>query len=296
MGKVPSWIHHYTGALRGAGIVMDYGRRADGLPVHEGNVPDWSAPVFVLQDPFDVYATPELWEEAMALARARLLALPFDIFAIEVRGPVVDPEHGIDGEDHSIILVGSSRVGTTRGPDMAPIVFLSVVQTDPSRPQEWVGGFGAAVCDLEEAAATGVLNVRADIARTTVDMDASNAILGEVVRLVFGFLALLGTPVVERERVEAPAKLNKARAAKGKAPLRAHEVVTLRLPKVRSEPGGREAGEGGRSRARPSPHWRRGHLREYKPGKFTRIPITVVACEDGKAPPQAPRFDVKTRS
>jgi hypothetical protein len=81
---------------------------------------------------------------------------------------------------------------------------------------------------------------------------------------------------VQQHKVEAPAKLNKARAKKNKLPLPDYHVLKVDGTLWDQNPSAKTGdGPGYRS------HYRRGHRREFKPGKFTWVTQAMV---HGKQP------------
>lgn len=81
---------------------------------------------------------------------------------------------------------------------------------------------------------------------------------------------------VEAHKIIAPAKLNKARALRKKAPLPDYHVLRVDGHLWDQNP---TAGSGDSHGVRS--HFRRGHRREYKPGKYTWVTQTMV---QGSAP------------
>lgn len=83
------------------------------------------------------------------------------------------------------------------------------------------------------------------------------------------FLAVLGCQNVEKVEHRPDVALAKARAKKGKPPLFSYWTLVLR--------GKNERGEYmGGTHASPRAHLRRGHIREYAPGKTTWVQASVV--------------------
>lgn len=122
--------------------------------------------------------------------------------------------------------------------------------------------------------------------------DAVTKNMKTAVSLLMTFIGLLNTPAVESEVHEAPAKLNKARAKRGRIEVPTYTAITLRLPK--RKPGERE-GTSQSGRASPRAHWRAGHHREYRPGKYAVIPPLLIAWT-GEGEPPTPKYNVITRT
>lgn len=107
-----------------------------------------------------------------------------------------------------------------------------------------------------------------------------------------GYLAMLMSKGIETKYEPAPAKLNKARIARKKPPIKDRYVVTINFgTNVR-----RDHENGAHERASPRPHWRRGHFRTYERdgGEARTIPIppTLVAVRDD-SPVAKPVYQAK---
>lgn len=90
-------------------------------------------------------------------------------------------------------------------------------------------------------------------------------------RRILAVNALLRCKNIKTELVEPPKRLNDARRKARKVPFARYHVLTL--SPERATIGGEATG---RFHAAPCFHWRRGHIREYKPGMFTYISATTV--------------------
>ncbi len=88
----------------------------------------------------------------------------------------------------------------------------------------------------------------------------------QVVRNLFPFLSALNCSNVKRVEHPVPDKLQKARRKRGKMPLFSYWTLELDLSREESH-----SGLGGGSHASPRFHLRRGHARQYAPGKWTWI-------------------------
>ncbi len=102
---------------------------------------------------------------------------------------------------------------------------------------------------------------------------------------VKALIGALATPQAIRTEEPAPAKLNKARLAKGKPPI--STVIKIDVRASRQAAAQRKS-EGGWS---VKPHWRRGHLRHLANGKIVPIPPCCVNMEDGV--PVKPEYVVR---
>lgn len=107
-------------------------------------------------------------------------------------------------------------------------------------------------------------------------LDHHTIVAGEVGFLTY-LLLMLSSKTTEFRQVAAPEKLNRRRAAKGKAPIPEHRVVSIiphgALKEYRAQE--REMREG-RSRASPRIHWRRSHLRQLASGKKVVVARSLV--------------------
>jgi hypothetical protein len=90
--------------------------------------------------------------------------------------------------------------------------------------------------------------------------------------LIYGFLGLLSSGMAHVERVVPDAKLQRARARRGKPPLVEHNVVTVR-------PSARADHEGGEAPGRRL-HWRRGHVRRYQSGRVAVVRPHLVGTRE----------------
>lgn len=91
------------------------------------------------------------------------------------------------------------------------------------------------------------------------------------------FMMTVNCENVKRERIEAPAKLNKKRAASGKAPFSSYWVLDVFKESYESGPAS------GGSHASPRRHFRRGHIRRLASGKSTFVRHTMVGAGDAGA-------------
>ncbi|NSX94442.1 hypothetical protein [Agrobacterium tumefaciens] len=88
--------------------------------------------------------------------------------------------------------------------------------------------------------------------------------------------AVLNCENVATKDIEAPAKLNKARIAKGKQPFFSYKILALTADRVVA--GG--AGDGTGTHASPRLHLRRGHLRRL-PDKTIWVRATMIGASSG---------------
>jgi hypothetical protein len=103
-------------------------------------------------------------------------------------------------------------------------------------------------------------------------LDTCGAFMG----VITSFLAALACVNVIPVETLAPAKLNKKRVKRGKKPILSH--WTLVIKNKNSTVGA--VGDG--THASPRLHLRRGHIREFSPGKYTWVqPCVVGTNKDG---------------
>jgi hypothetical protein len=84
------------------------------------------------------------------------------------------------------------------------------------------------------------------------------------------FMMTINCENVKRDRVEAPAKLNKKRAASGKVPMFSYWILDVFKEQFAAQPA-----QGG-AHASPRFHFRRGHIRRLASGKTTYVRHTTV--------------------
>jgi hypothetical protein len=90
------------------------------------------------------------------------------------------------------------------------------------------------------------------------------------------FLSALNCSNVKRVEHKPEPKLQKARQKRGKQPLYSYWTLQLTIPKSREE-----TEQLGGTHASPRVHLRRGHARQYAPGKFTWVQECVVGTGKG---------------
>lgn len=98
-------------------------------------------------------------------------------------------------------------------------------------------------------------------------------------QLAMGWPILLMSKDVEAVKLEAPHRLNRAREARGKLPIRERFIVRIR-PEARERQ--RLAAEG--FRTSPKMHWRRGHFRKVSENLVVPVAPTIVNAEPGSKP------------
>lgn len=117
-----------------------------------------------------------------------------------------------------------------------------------------------------------------DVGRSPNDDDEK--IIWGVVGAVFDLTGLLMSHGVRINIERAPERLNKARLAKGRVPVRERRVVIIRTQDLH----GKHVAAGTDKRASPTPHWRRAHVQRRPSGKVVMIPPTIVGAKDDHIP------------
>lgn len=108
------------------------------------------------------------------------------------------------------------------------------------------------------------------------DQDAALARLAldlhDECRTAIGFCLTINASNIKRQRIEAPAKLNKKRLSSGKTPFYDAWILDLGA----AQPGGRGDSDGASGRAGPRMHLRRGHIRRLGPDRITFVRTAAV--------------------
>lgn len=111
------------------------------------------------------------------------------------------------------------------------------------------------------------------------DDDYAGAI-DRVINFTMGATSLLLSKEIATDVVEAPAKVNKERARKGRLPVRERRVIRVR-PEYKAAHA--LSAEGFGERASPRMHWRRGHFRRVREDMVIPIaPMLINANEAAK--------------
>jgi hypothetical protein len=132
-------------------------------------------------------------------------------------------------------------------------------------------------------------------------LDRGTQVKGEA-GLLHYLLVMLVSRTTETTPVEAPVKLNKQRAQKGRSPIPPSRVVSI-IPKgiaaqIRRDDHSGERGEGGTIRSSPRLHWRRSHLRTTASGKTIPVARALVgykAADGREFVPHEYRVDLQER-
>jgi len=118
-----------------------------------------------------------------------------------------------------------------------------------------------------------MLSMIAAIGNIPINEEQTEELIGIHNNTLGAMQALLSARGVDVVKEEAPARLNKARIAKGRTPLYDHHVV--KLGGISS--GGKVIGVG-MERASPRKHWRRGHVRVLRRGEDNELKTVIPAC------------------
>jgi hypothetical protein len=104
--------------------------------------------------------------------------------------------------------------------------------------------------------------------------DEHNEFMLSIARLMWVFLSALNCINVSRVEHKPDPKLVKARCKRGRRPLYSYWTLQLDLDRERSEPSA-----GGGSHSSPRLHLRRGHARQFVPGKWCWVQPHVVGSK-----------------
>lgn len=109
------------------------------------------------------------------------------------------------------------------------------------------------------------------------------------------YTVMLMSKGIETSLTPAPAKLNDARAKKGKPPIGDRYVVTIQPEHARRimQDDGTEADITGHLRKTPRAHWRRGHFRTLNTGAV--IPVAPAIINAGEFRVPKPTYQLPTR-
>lgn len=109
----------------------------------------------------------------------------------------------------------------------------------------------------------------------------------KVISFVLGGTALMMSKDVETTTIPAPTKLNKARARKGRLPIKESRVIKIRAHARERQESAR------RDFTSRKMHWRRGHFRKIREDFIVPVAPTIVGARDG-AIPQPKTYEVTT--
>lgn len=167
------------------------------------------------------------------------------------------PEFKGTSSDNTIMVVGCCEVedGFWTFMPSAAILNPSTVDVDPD-----TGLFTIVPAPFIEEAYN----------RPTYTFEEKIFDIGDEATAAIEFMMTINCENVKRERIEAPAKLNKKREASGKPPFSSYWM--LDVFKEQSAPGAPQGG----SHASPRRHFRRGHIRRLASGKSTFVRHTMV--------------------
>lgn len=184
---------------------------------------------------------------------------------------------------------------------VAPKGVVHIVATvNAHDPIEIIYSIGARGLWISDLSAIRLRSGRTEVALTRdarldplqmANLEGRTRVVNDVVKTLLAALAVRGA---EAEAVEAPVALNKARAKKGRPPIREYTAVrSLTLPRPAPVPAERRGG----THASPVPHHRSGCSFVRRDGRvISRRPTVVNAhlLAPGQVPP-APRVSVSMR-
>jgi hypothetical protein len=300
--KFQEYAHHLFDAIRRGRILMGTPddttemRARDELLAY---LPEMEKiPLYVLRE-----TTTETFDKTLfeyghdRLAQGRI-RLPFErmMFQFQVSG-FVDPEDPAKPLPDDIWIV----VATTEA-SMPSVRKGSNLWNEIGRGDEnsfWVSLFATSINDLGEWFEPPIM-VRAshgrlqsfyqhnpDNERDPLARWAENAV--DAAGYVVCVLAMMESPSIELEAVKIPKQVNRGRSLLKRSRIPDHTVI--RLPKIVYAHDGEHQGG---THKRPRCHWRRPHRREYKPGEWADIPLTLVARREGEPLPPPPVVEIIT--
>lgn len=217
------------------------------------------ANVPVDRDGRDGIDLPGVTEDERAMFNEGLLPLPFETCWFEIDAPA--------GETFSYLIQE-----TDAGYRATPFRLVTRLDAAMFAGESW----------LVSRCPDGIPNINVDdqfggahlmaqhCAELGFTVKSEQAIRGEVGMINY-LLVMLNSKTTQITRYEAPAKLNKARAKKGRAPLPEHRVVTIVPNRIASDIRREYGDSAGPLRNSPRLHWRRSHIRTLPGGD--KIPI-----------------------
>lgn len=288
--KFECHVHHLFDAIRKEQVFGGFSSetRAEWRRRLRQNLPEMERmPVFVVRDAAD-----EVFDgEMMALARQAWaegrVSLPYPRLFIQIQVPNMVDDDGSPVSDAIWIM---HLVLNPEGGFLEALLFLS----DIGDSREW-GVAPVSACLYPGSGAIEIaLEVPEDPDRLT--HPAVSSLLGDILRdagaglcAAVAVLLMLDSPAVEIRAVKVPKEINRGRRIMKRSPVPDHTV--LRLPRIAYVDS-----DGTGTHKRPRMHWRRPHRREFRPGQFTNIPLTLVARQADAPVPPAPMVEIVTRS
>lgn len=301
--KFQEYAHHLFDAVRKRRVVMcmrnveQEHRARDNLASF---VPDLERlPLYVLREPANETLDTGLLEIASERLQQGRIKLPFDRMLVQLTyTDTYDPSDRSRVTPDDVYIVMATREDVMVDTPDQRAFFERVGRGDDAA--FWVQIFETSFEELDMWLQPPLL-VRVsdgrlhcyqfgDFAGSDEQLDQLSNVVTDAAGYLCAILTLLDSPSVELEAVRIPKEINRGRSLIKKSRIPDHTII--RLPKIAyTSPAGED--QGGTHR-RPRSHWRRPHDREFKPGKFTHIPLTLVAKKEGEPPPPPPIVEIVT--
>ena len=201
----------------------------------------------------------EMWDKG-------LFRLPAEVVMFTWRGErenALVASMGSDREDSLVwFVVGRAACGNEMLPNI-PFVFASTTETD-----------------VHWRLLSRVTNAARDARTTEIDDKLRQSFC-----IMSAFTVMLMSKDVDQQIFPASAKLNKARAAKGKPAINERRVIRIKAEHRRAYAHAASEHAAGRS---PVMHFRRGHFRKIHKGEETERVVPVAPCVVNAAPDAKP--------
>jgi hypothetical protein len=302
--KFHEYAHHLFDAMRRRRVIMSMIDRAKEMEARENlarRLPEFeSTPLYVLREPANVVVDDDLRTFARERLRDGRLTLPFPRMLLQITlTDTHDPDHPGVAPAPDVWIILATREDAlpdtpvfrhfldSLGPGAPDDIWIQMFETTLDALDEWLqpGAFSRASVAALKTYATNAF------AGTPDDMRQHSNRVMEAAKFLCSVLAMLDSPSIEIEPVKVPKEINRGRRLMKRPQIPDHTVI--RLPKLVYASAGEDKGG---THKRPRPHWRRPHRREFKPGKFTEIPLTLVAKRPDEPPPPPPVVELVTLS
>jgi hypothetical protein len=288
--KFDTVVHHFFDAIRKYRIMYDRWAvgAEDAMDMLAAILPERTRhPIYVLREPAnETLADETLVRMATEEVKRGGLRLPFPrtVWQFTVTDMVDDPARP-DACTPDVWIVLASEIQEEGG---APDIWISLFTGSAADPREWL------VIPAAARIHDGQLRLMRFQMKDPPPNDADRAardtaMIQDAAMFVCTCLVLMQSPAVEVEAVKVPRDVNRGRRLMKRPQVPDHGVI--RLPRLAYVGKDTPAG----THARPRCHWRRSHRREFKPGEWTDIPLTLVARRGDEPPPPPPVTEIVTR-
>jgi hypothetical protein len=255
-------------------------------------------PTYVMRDPGEDIYTEELFEVAREWMREKRVKLPMPQMLLQVAfSDRYDPDYpNVRPPDDVWVIYGCTQEQMRENN-----IFQITPETLAGDPDAiWVFSQTTVVTELHEwgspPLAARIINGEIQLFKIHKGVspeyryaEGIKEDLQDAASYLIATIVLMTSPSIEVEAVKIPREVNRGRSLLKKSRIRDHTV--LRLPKIVYTKGEDRGG----THRRPRAHWRRPHDREYRPGKFTHIPLTLVAKREDEPLPPPPVTEIITR-